>query len=302
MTLDDCAKEFIFQKELAALSPATVKDYKCYIHVFFKYIDKNLPLDSVSLEVVSDSLRRLLRGHYSKATISTYINNIRIFLRWIHKKYHLPFDPKEITVPKPPKKVVRILNDSEVQILLNSVQTSSEWITARDRAIVAFLLDSGLRLNEICGLLKRNIDSERMIAKITGKGAKDRFIPLGHVVFQLIQDYLALCPYKNSDYVFLGRFGSPISRNTIKVFMNHLKHKTGLDISCHKLRHNFATNFCIDSLRATGSTNIPDLSVLMGHESSETTKRYEHYARDIVAAECHSSHLDRVFLNKNAES
>lgn len=102
----------------------------------------------------------------------------------------MPFDPKEITVPKPPKKLVRILSDSEVQILLNSVQTSSEWITARDRAIVAFLLDSG----------------------------------------------------------------------------------------------------------------IPDLSVLMGHESSETTKRYEHYARDIVAAECHSSHLDRVFLNKNAEN
>ena len=118
------------------------------------------------------------------------LDNIRIFLRWIHKKYHLLFDPKKITVPKPPKKLVRILSDSEVQILLNSVQTSSDWITARDRAIVAFLLDSG----------------------------------------------------------------------------------------------------------------IPDLSVLMGHESSETTKRYEHYARDIVAAECHSSHLDRVFLNKNAES
>ena len=118
------------------------------------------------------------------------LDNIRIFLLWIHKKYYLPFDPKEITVPKPPKKLVRILSDSEVQILLNSVQTSSDWITARDRAIVAFLLDSG----------------------------------------------------------------------------------------------------------------IPDLSVLMGHESSETTKRYEHYARDLVAAECHSSHLDRVFLNKNAES
>lgn len=49
-------------------------------------------------------------------------------------------------------------------------------------------------------------------------------------------------------------------------------------------------------------SGIPDLSVLMGHESSETTKRYEHYAHDLVAAECHSSHLDRVFLNKNAES
>lgn len=302
MTLDDCAKEFIFQKELAALSPATLKDYRNYLHVFFKYIDKDLPLDSVSFEVVSDSLRCLIRGRYAKATISTYIRNIRIFLCWIHKKYHLSFDPKEIIVPRPPKKAVRILNDTEVYFLFDSIQTSSKWITARDRAIVALLLDSGLRLNEVCCLLKQSIDSERMIAKITGKGAKDRFIPLGHLVFQLIQNYLDLCPYKDSDFVFLGRFGSPISQNSIKVFMNHLKHKTGLDISCHKLRHNFATNFCIDNLRATGSTNIPDLSVLLGHESSETTKRYEHFARDLVASERHNSHLDHVFLNKDAEN
>ena len=59
--------------------------------------------------------------------------------------------------------------------------------------------------------------------------------------------------------------------------MNHLKHDTGLDLSSHKLRHNFATNYYIDNLRETGNSNTYDLSILMGHESIETTKKYEHF-------------------------
>lgn len=302
MTLDDCAKEFIFQKELAALSPATIKDYRNFIDIFFKYIDKSLPLDSVSYDLVSECLRRLIRGQYSKNTISTYIRNIRIFLRWIYREYGLPFDPGKIIVPKRPKKAVRVLNDAEVRFLLDSVESSFEWIRERNRAIIAFMLDSGLRLSEICGLKKENLDSDHMVAKITGKGAKDRFVPMGKFVFQLINEYLALCPYKNTEYVFLGRYGAVITQNAIKVFMNELKHKTGLDISSHKLRHNFATNFCIDSLKETGSTNTADLAAIMGHESSETTKQYEHFAVQMVAAEFHRSHLDGVYLNKYANN
>ena len=92
------------------------------------------------------------------------------------------------------------------------------------------------------------------------------------------------------------RMGNQISRNAIKVFMNRLKHKVPFDISSHKLRHNFATNFCIDNYRKTGNTGVYDLSILMGHESIETTKKYEHFAHEIIAVENSNSHLDNIYL------
>lgn len=69
------------------------------------------------------------------------------------------------------------------------------------------------------------------------------------------------------------------------------------DLSSHKLRHNFATNYCIDHVRQTGKTDVYDLSILMGHESIETTKKYEHFAHEIIAAENNISHLDMCLGN-----
>ncbi|MEG1145070.1 MAG: hypothetical protein RSE05_06865, partial [Clostridium sp.] len=65
--------------------------------------------------------------------------------------------------------------------------------------------------------------------------------------------------------------------------------------SSHKLRHNFATNYCIDHVRETGKSDVYDLSILMGHESIETTKKYEHFTHEIIASENSISHLDNVY-------
>ncbi len=62
-----------------------------------------------------------------------------------------------------------------------------------------------------------------------------------------------------------------------------------------KLRHNFATNYCVDKLRKNGNSCVYDLSILMGHESMETTKKYEHFAHELLAVEHNHSHLDKVF-------
>ena len=180
--------------------------------------------------------------------------------------------------------------------LLDSAKCSVPWLTARNKAIIALMLDSGLRQNEVCILVKKGLDFDRSALQVTGKGCKDRLVPLGYISKMLLEDYLSQCPYKDVDYVFCDRMGNQISRNAIKVFMNRLKHQVPFDISSHKLRHNFATNFCIDNYRRTGNTGVYDLSILMGHESIETTKRYEHFAHEIIAVENCNSHLDNIYL------
>lgn len=149
--------------------------------------------------------------------------------------------------------------------------------------------------NLLSGLKKNNLDYERMVMKVTGKGAKDRLVPLGYMSRVFLDDFLSQCPYPHTDNVFIDRLGRPLSGNAVRLFVHRLQKQLPFDLSSHKLRHNFATNYCVDNLRKNGNTCVYDLSILMGHESIETTKKYDHFAHEMIAAENNNSHLDKVF-------
>ena len=293
MTLRDAMDEFLFLKKLAGLSVKTVISYRESVFPFIRYIGTDTLLSDVSYNKVVSYVMSLYDRPLSRATVSTYVRNVRIFLRWIYSEYELPFNPAKLKVPKSPKKIVHIYNDDEIKLIFDLIETSEPWITERNRAVIALMLDSGLRQSEICQLMKAAIDRERMIMKVTGKGAKDRMVPLGKFASTLLDQYLESCPYKAVSYVFCDRRGNQMSNNAVKLFVSKLQHKLPFQLSSHRLRHNFATNFCIDHVRETGKTDVYDLSILMGHESIETTKKYEHFAHEIIAAENNISHLDR---------
>ena len=295
MTLQELMNDFLFQKKLSGVSPSTITDYQNFITIMVKAIGPSTPLESLSYQAVSNYILSLYERSLSRSTIATYIRNARIFLRWIHQEYGLSFDPKKIKVPKSPKKIVHIYTDAEIQYLFSCIQTSIPWITARNSAIISLMLDSGIRQKEVCGLQKANIDKERMLMKVIGKGAKDRLVPLGYISSLFLDDYLSQCPYEDTGYVFVDRLGHPLPGNAVRVFVNRLQKQLPFDLSSHKLRHNFATNYCVDNLRKNGNTGVYELSILMGHESIETTKKYEHFAHELLAVEHNHSHLDEVF-------
>lgn len=295
MTLQESLDEFLFHKKLAGLSPATVSDYQTFLTIMVKAIGPLTPLESLSYQTVSNYILSLYDRSLSRSTVATYIRNTRIFLRWVYQEHGLSFNSSKIKVPKSPKKIVHIYTDTEIQYLFSCIQTSIPWITARNSAIISLMLDSGIRQKEVCELLKANIDKQRMVMKVTGKGAKDRLVPLGYISSLFLEDYLSQCPYADTAYVFVDRFGLPLSGNAVRVFVNRLQKQLPFDLSSHKLRHNFATNYCVDNLRKNGNSCVYDLSILMGHESMETTKKYEHFAHELLAAENNHSHLDQVF-------
>lgn len=295
MSLSDLLKDFLLQKRLAGLSEQTIKDYDNMIGIFLRFVGPDTPTDCITYSVVQDYILDLFKRNLSKATTASYIRNLRIFLRWVHKEYGLSFEPSKIIVPKSPKRLVHIYSDKEIEYLFSCASVSVPWLTARNRAIIALMFDSGLRQAEVCNLLHSCIDRSSKVLLVTGKGDKDRFVPIGAVSLALLDDYLSLCPYTDNKYVFVDRMGSKLTCNAIRVFVNRLKHKLPFDLCSHKLRHNFATNYCIDSIRKSGHSNVYDLSIIMGHQSIETTKRYEHFAHEMLATENRISHLDSVY-------
>lgn len=295
MTLQEALNEFLFQKKLAGLSPKSIEDYQTILGILLTAVGSSMPLESLSYTTVANYILSLYDRPLSRSTVATYIRNTRIFLRWVYREYGLSFNPAKIKVPKSPKKIVHIYTDTEIQFLFSCIQTSVLRITARNSAIIALMLDSGIRQKEVCELQKADIDKERMLMKVTGKGAKDRLVPLGYISSLFLDDYLSQCPYSNTAYVFVDRLGRPLSGNAVRVFVNRLQKKLPFDLSSHKLRHNFAANYCVDNLRKNGNSCVYDLSILMGHESMETTKKYEHFAHELLAVEHNHSHLDKVF-------
>lgn len=293
MTVQDAVQEFLLQKRVEGLQKKSVESYDCNLKIFVAFIGANVDIEGLAWDQVSAYILDLYGSSRSRATVSSYIRDLKVFLRWVSGEYSLSFNYAKVKVPKSPKKNVKIYSDDEILQIFALCQASVPWITARNRAIIAFCLDSGLRQCEIINMQRSDIFYQLMIVKVTGKGAKDRMVPMGSVTLSLLLDYLQLCPY-DSAAVFLGRRGQPMTSNAIRQFMSKLQRQLPFSLSSHRLRHNFATNFCIDHLKKSGSSAVYDLSILMGHESIETTKRYEHFAHEIIAAGSNISHLDGI--------
>lgn len=294
MTLQECFNEFIIDKQAQGLSPKSIESYGNALHVFLKYMGNDVEIQNIGLKHVKQYAIDLRSRDISSATLSTYIRNTKIFLRWIYEEYELLFDPARIKIPKSPKKKVHIYSDEEIRQIFASIRTSVPWLTERNNAMVALMLDSGIRQCEVRGLLRSDIDSGRGIMKVCGKGAKERYVPVGKFALKFLDNYLAQCPFQ-SQYVFLGNDGKPISANAIKQFTYKLQRQLPFEFSSHRLRHNFATNYCLDSLEQKKTTGVYDLSIIMGHASIETTKRYEHLAHELIAVNSCISHLDKMY-------
>lgn len=290
--MSDVLEEFLEDKRLLYLSDKTIEDYGDLIKPFIKFCG-DVNAGEVTDTMVNAYIVHLLERDLSKSTRITYIRNMKIFLRWMSSRYSVVYDYTRVRVPKAPKKNVRIYGDVEIEKMFLKVRTESEWMTWRNRSIIALMLDSGLRQNEVCMIKRDEVSFDSRYIVVHGKGDKERVVPFGLLSMEYVQRYLEECPF-GSRYLFVNRRGAPLSRNALRCMVYKISEQLDFDLSSHRLRHNFATNYCIDHYQKYGSMDAYKLMSLMGHEDMETTKRYLHHAKEIIASQEHLSHLDML--------
>lgn len=293
MTLQNVYDNFILSRKLADLSEKTVSDYEQFITPFLRFIGTDKDFSAIVQKDIIDYIETLLKRPLSKATRATYIRHIKIFLRWAENEYYSHYTAKAIKVPKSPKRSVRIYSDTEIAEIFQAVEAETEWLTLRNKCIIALMYDSGLRQSEVCTLKRSKISYTDNRMTVHGKGDKERIVPLGKLTQYFMREYISKCPYK-LDTFFVNRRGEPLTCNAVKLFITKLAQDLPFELSSHKLRHNFATNYCIDQYENYGQIDIYRLMYLMGHEELETTKRYLHFAYEIIASKGCISHLDSV--------
>lgn len=299
MKLTTAFSKFLFQKKISGLKEKTIYDYTTHIKPFMSYVNtiNVTDIETLTEDVVNNYILSLYDKTISKATIATYIRNLKIFLRFIEEEYQIDTNASKIKIPKCNPKNPHIYTDDEIYHIFNTVLTGNNWIDYRNAAIIALMLDSGLRQNETSTIERSKIDFDKRVICVTGKGDKERFVPLGHVSEKLLRIYMSECPYFPSStepYVFFDRYGYGISNNAIKLFMNNYSKKLPFEFSSHRLRHNFGTNFLLDQYEKYGSMDIYALMTIMGHADIATTRGYLHVANQIIYSQNHLSHLDKL--------
>jgi site-specific recombinase XerD len=202
-----------------------------------------------------------------------------------------------VKIPRPPRKIVPTFTDSQIQELLNTIDTRTPK-GYRDYAIILALLDTGMRVSELCRLKLDDVWLEEGMLKVLGKGNKERLIPVGKQVQRSFWHYISRFrpdpATANFGFLFLTRDGRPMTKDRVEKIIAHYGKKAGLKgVRCspHTLRHTAAVKF----LRNGG--DVFSLQRMLGHASLEMTRRYCELANiDVKRAHTTASPVDNLEL------
>lgn len=179
----------------------------------------------------------------------------------------------KIKTPKIAKSIPKAVDNVDIEKIFEALKKfhKEEWQTKRDMALLTLIYGCGLRISEALSVSKKNLENAQTLV-ITGKGGKQRMVPLLPIVKRRIDEYLAICPFKLifDQSIFFNKSGAPFSRFTFESMIQKIRKQLNLadTITPHAFRHSFATHL----LEAGG--DLRTIQELLGHADLSTTQRY----------------------------
>lgn len=236
-------------------------------------------LDSELEEISQDTMLLYIswlkaRG-ISQRTVARRVSALRSFFHWLARQGQIAANPLEfLETPKAPFHLPSFLSREEMFKILECPDISVRG-GFRDRCILELLYASGVRVSELCAMKTGDLDLQRGVAKVWGKGSKERIVPLHNTLMQLLDQYLAswrpafhpACPN-----LFLNRSGNALTRQYIWKLVQKYATQCGLGarISPHTFRHSFATHLL------EGGADLRTVQILLGHAGLNATEIYTH--------------------------
>ena len=259
------------------LSKHTVNAYETDIKGFIKWINKKNKesLFNIKESCVNQYISYLFSLKLKSSSVNRKISSLKSFYLFLLKKKLIRYSPfSEVISPKQEKYLPASMSESEVEKLLNSPDASKE-IEQRDKAMIEMLYATGMRISELVNLKITDIDMNRSVIKVMGKGSKERLIPFGESASEALFNYLKTRKDSSSKEVFISNRGRKITRvafwQRIKVYL--LRENLKISISPHTLRHAFATHLL------NRGADLRSVQLLLGHSDLSTTQIYTHIAK-----------------------
>jgi integrase/recombinase XerC len=258
---------FADQLRLRGFSPHTVAAYTRDVASFLAYAGSG---DAAALRRY---LGHLLDAGYARRSVARGLAAIRAFLRFSGEDAsRLP------RLPKIPATLPRVLPNYRVAAVIAAPEGDGPQ-ALRDRAILEFLYATGVRVSELCALDGADVDGTTGLARVSGKGGRERLVPVGSAALEALGHYLergrpllagrASCPA-----LWLNRRGGRLSTRSVRSMVARCCERVGARGSPHTLRHSAATHML------EGGADLRALQEFLGHASLSTTQIYTHVTRE----------------------
>ncbi|WP_374164638.1 site-specific tyrosine recombinase XerD [Arcticibacter sp. MXS-1] len=240
--------------------------------------------ETVSTQDLKDFIKWINELGMLAPTQARVLSGIKSFFRYLLLEGRREDDPSSLLEsPRMSRKLPDTLSIHDIQSLIDAIDLSKpEGI--RNKAILEVLYGCGLRVSELTNLKLSNLYLDIEFIKVTGKGDKERLVPIGSEAVRHLKIYLEEVrvhldiKHGNQDFVFLNRRGTALSRVMVFLIIKDLAEKIGLKkkISPHTFRHSFATHLI------EGGADLRAVQDMLGHESILTTEIYTHLDRDYL--------------------
>ena len=276
------------------LSKNTIENYGFDIERLCLFLETN-QIDISPVKISDDTVQQFIYAvskEVNPRSQARIISGLKSFFSYLVFEDYRNDNPLElIETPKTGRKLPDTLSVQEIDALIAAIDLSSNE-GERNRAILETLYGCGLRVSELVSLKISDLFFDEGFIKITGKGNKERFVPIGKLTQKYIEIYQKevrgnLTIKKGfEDTLFLNRRGSQLTRAMIFTIIKDLALKINLNknISPHTLRHSFATHLL------ENGADLRSIQLMLGHESITTTEIYVHLDRSFLKEVMHSYH------------
>ena len=268
------------------LSQNTLDAYRRDINDFFEF-NQDTDIKEIQRTQINSYIRNLHEKKYSPTSIMRKIASFRGFFKWANANDFIKTNPTlTLEQPKVPQKLPKVVSVQEIEEILN------HNLTKLEKVIVELLYGCGLRVSELVNLSTSGYDLNGKYLQCTGKGSKERIVPLGKKAISAILDYIPEREYLiqkfnlDTKQFLINEKGKKITRQEIYTFIHEQGKTLHKTISPHTLRHSFATHLI---------ENGADLRVvqeLLGHSDVSTTQLYTHISK---------KHLKEVYFSINKD-
>jgi len=259
------------------LSQNTVKAYEVDLLAFMSWITDhtNSDIKNIKEDSINKYISYLFETKLKSSSVNRKISSIKSFYLFLIKKSIVATSPiSEVISPKQEKYLPSSMSEDEVDKLLNSPDSNIK-IEKRDKAMIEMLYATGMRISELVNLKITDVDMQRCVVKVLGKGSKERLIPFGEEAYEALNNYLSDRDESSSKEVFLSNRKTKISRvafwHRIKFYL--VRENLKQTISPHTLRHAFATHLL------NRGADLRSVQLLLGHSDLSTTQIYTHIAK-----------------------
>ncbi len=263
------------------LSQQTLAAYQNDLKQFTLWLEfqQRTSLRQVMREDIQSYLAYRCQQGMKARSIARFLASVRQFYRWLLREDLIQQDPTlNVENPKLGRALPKTLSESAVEALLAAPDLQTA-LGLRDRAMLEVLYASGLRISELIHLTMDAVNLRQGVVRVTGKGNKERLVPLGEPASDALSRYFAvaraeLLRAKISDYVFVSQQAKAMTRQTFWHRIKRYAIEAGIstDLSPHTLRHAFATHLL------NHGADLRVVQLLLGHSDISTTTIYTHIA------------------------